>query len=60
MSAVTPKKSSSIDDAAAANPQKKATLSPDAQYTFDDEALQKLRSDSPWMLSLPKVHSKSS
>jgi COP9 signalosome complex subunit 5 len=27
----------------------KKTVAPDARYTFDEAALQKLRSDSPWM-----------
>jgi COP9 signalosome complex subunit 5 len=35
----------------------KATVSPDGRYTFDDAALQKLRSSSPWMQS-PKYFKK--
>ena len=41
----------SAEEKDAAPNKKKATISPDARYTFDEEALKTLRTESPWMRS---------
>ena len=51
------KKPAAAAEDANSNPKKKTPVAPDARYTFNDEALQKLRSESPWMQS-PKYFEK--